>query len=413
MASTEKKVFVILSNQPYDSAGWTNKHYVSNELASRGHTVIFVDPPTRFKFLKSLFKKRKLELTRKEDENLYLYFPVNFLNFIPFSFLSNYLHSYIVKRLIKNNIKTKDSELVLWVYHFDFPQVFQFKKLLNPKIFLYDCVDSYEDFPEYSWEDITNKGLVSLIQKFDRFFKVRLDQKGLRGKAWVKYRENELAEKSDLMFTSHPSLYDKFKGLNKNTYYTPNAGRFDIYSKKPKSLPKALNTKKPRVLYSGALDNYKFDVDTFIHLANLTPDITYVLVGPIKLSDSSTKVDKLKSIKNVVLPGPVDKAELYAYYFDAYIIPYRLNEYVVKGCFPIKYFNALATGVPVVVSDLPCYRGNEDVTYIAKNKNDWVGKVQKAIKDTNVANKSKRIGRASKNTWKNKVTTQLKAIDSL
>lgn len=415
----EKKLYIILSNQPYDIPNKTNKHYVAEELVKRGNYVIFVDPPTRFKFLKSLIKKRKLELVSKKADNFYVYYPVNTFNFYPFSNLFNRLHAWFILRISQNiptsnipqQVGAQKLSIVLWVYHFDFPKIFQLKKLIKPDIFLYDCVDSYKDFPEYSWEDITNKGVVSLIQKFDRYFKIKLDQKGLRGKEWVEYREEKLAKQSDLMFVSHPALFDRFIKLNKNTYYTPNAGRFDVFSKKPNVVPKVLSDiKHPNVLYAGALDNYKFDVDTFVYLAKNTPNINYALIGPLKLSDSSNKVEELKSLKNVVLAGMVEKADIYSHVFDAYIIPYRTSEYVLNGCFPIKLFNALSSGCPTVVSDLPCYREYKSVLYIAKSKEEWVSMLKQAVAEKDIKKRNERIKMASVNTWENKVDTQTNAI---
>lgn len=408
----KKKLYIILSNQPYDIANKTNKHYVAEELVRRGNYVIFVDPPTRFKFLKSLIKKRKLELVSKKRDNFYVYYPVNTFNFYPFSSIFNLLHFLAIKRIISNfQFSNSKFPVILWVYHFDFPKIFQLKGLIKPDIFLYDCVDSYKDFPEYSWEDITNKGLVKIIQKIDRFFKVKIDQKGLSGKEWVEYREKKLAKESDVLFVSHPALYSRFIKLNKNTYYTPNAGRFDVFSKKPKKVPEVLNKiNHPRVLYAGALDNYKFDVDTFVYLAKNTPKINYALVGPLKLSDSSKKVEELKTLKNVVLAGMIEQADIYSHVFDAYIIPYRTSEYVLNGCFPIKLFNALSSGCPTVVSDLPCYKDYKQVLYIAKDKNRWVSLVKKAVNEKDPKKRKERIKMASENTWQNKVDIQTNAI---
>ena len=49
----KKYTFLILSNQPFDFELKTNKWHIADKLAKRGHNVLFVDPPLRFKALKN------------------------------------------------------------------------------------------------------------------------------------------------------------------------------------------------------------------------------------------------------------------------------------------------------------------------------------------------------------------------
>lgn len=408
------KIFIILSNQPFDSPSRTNKHFVAEELVKRGHKVIFVDPPTRFKFLKSIFKKRKLELISKRTDNFYVYYPANIFNFIPFSYLNNLIHKSLINHTLRKWEMTNDKlKIILWVYHFDFPQFFNFKKLINPNVFIYDVVDNYSAFPEYSQLDTTNKGLIKYIQKFDLFFRILFDQNGLSGKTWVNYQEKKLAKSANIMFASHPLLYKKFKKINKNITYTPNAGQFEIFSSKPvQNHPLLLNIPKPNVLYSGALDNYKFDSDLFEIAVKKLPNVNFALIGPVNLSDSNQNINKLKKYKNVYFVGQIDRGDIYSYFFDAYIIPYRINDYTYYGCFPIKLYNALSTGVPVVVTNLPAYEGLHNVSYISSDVNDFVKNLKTAIEDKDDKKRNLRILVASKNTWVNKVNNQLNAINA-
>ena len=413
MKDTNKLGIVCLSNQFYDLPLKTNKYLVMNELARVGHKVVFVDPPTRFKFVKQLLKKKKISFLERKSSNLIVYSPVNFFNFAPFSYLNNLVHYYFIRKALRS-LKAKED--VLWVYHFDFPKIFFLKKLLNPKVFIYDIVDNYEAFPEYAQQDTTNTGLVKYIQKADYFLKRFLDQKGLYGVSWVRYQEDKLSNEANLIFTSHPYLYKKFSKYGKKVKYTPNAGSFKkALEARDIKLSYMSHLKKPLVGYSGAIDSYKFDVDTFIYGAKSLPNVHFVLMGPLKLSDSSTKVEELHKLKNVTLLGPkkYEESLAFLYYLSAYIIPYNLNDYTVKGCFPVKFFNALAIGVPTVVSNLPAYKGFEDVLYIYKNKEEYVTLLKKALKEDSKELRKSRINISQKNTWENKAKTQTGYILSI
>ncbi|HXK52629.1 glycosyltransferase [Candidatus Nomurabacteria bacterium] len=381
------------------------------KAASLGHKVIFIDPPARFKFLKQMLKNRKW-IFSKINSNLTVYSPVNQFNFSPFLFLQNKIHCWLLSRYIKKQ-GLENMKRVLWVYHFDFPRLWDLDKNLKPDVLIYDVVDAYEFFPEYARKDVTNKGVVKLIQLADRWLKEHIEQHGLGGKEWVRFRENELAKRADLMFASHPLLYKNFAEKTKRIIYTPNAGDFEIYSKKPESLPSELNNvSRPLVGYSGAIDAYKFDSDLFIYLAEQTPEITYYLIGNFYISDSNPAVVKIKSLKNVMCVGsrPFEVTAELTHYFDAYIIPYVINEYTYNGCFPVKVFNSLSTGCPVVVSDLPAYEGLENVLYVAKDKEEFVDKVRQAVLDKDPVKAKTRVAVAENNTWDIKVSKQLKAI---
>ncbi len=187
-------------------------------------------------------------------------------------------------------------------------------------------------------------------------------------------------------------------------------------SVKPKTMPAELvNIKPPIVGFSGAIDSYKFDVDLFIYLAQETPEISYVLIGPTQLSDSDPSVLDLHHLPNVYFLGVKSYEETAAltHFFDSTIIPYKVNDYAYLGCFPVKLFNVLATGIPLVVTDLPAYQGLEDVIYIDKDKSDFLQKHKESLAIDSEQQKQRRIDIAKDNTWKNKVGKQLKVIEEV
>ena len=93
---------ICLSNQYYDLPLKTNKHLVMDRLSLLGHKVIFVDPPTRFKFFKNTIKNKKFSFIEKKNENLYVYKPLNLFNFYPFSYLNNLIHIFILRKMLRN-----------------------------------------------------------------------------------------------------------------------------------------------------------------------------------------------------------------------------------------------------------------------------------------------------------------------
>src|SRR3990167_5453159 len=188
----KKYTFLILSNQPFDFELKTNKWHIADKLAKRGHNVLFVDPPLRFKALKNFLKKPSLHFsalfcrTEKREKNMVVYKPANFFNFFPFSVINTFLHAGRIRRIlltlnISSEVSKRDSSVIIWVYHFDFPDLGNFLKRVPHNLLIYDVVDEYTAFPEYSRRKKINAGLVSIIQWLDDELKILINQKGFSG----------------------------------------------------------------------------------------------------------------------------------------------------------------------------------------------------------------------------------------
>lgn len=425
MKEIKKYNIVCLSNQPFDQPLKTNKWYVMTRLSSLGHNVIFVDPPTRFKGLKALLKGeisllRFLSGIKKEAQNLVVYSPINLFNFKPFSRYNTFIHAAKINSLLS---KFENKPVIVWIYHFDFPDLENFIKELKYDLLIYDVVDEYSAFPEYSDNKTVNKGLVALIQKLDTFLKIKLNQYGLAGKAWVEHREAWLVELADFIFASAPALVIKFQNILKKleksedlVFFMPNAGDYNRFKnvrayrdQVPEDLTKI---PRPRIITAGAIDSYKMNLTLIEMCARAYPQYSFVLIGPEKVSDPDLDLRALKSLKNVYFPG-TRANETMPYYFagaDAFIIPYNLNDYTI-GCFPVKFHDALSAGLPVIVTNLPAYKPFVDVCYVAKNDEEYINLIKLALEEDSEKKFKERQAVAKENSWENKVENQLKIID--
>ncbi len=446
MKTKNQYIFVILSNQPFYSDLKTNKWHTANVLSDHGYKVVFIDPPLRFRALKRFLKKPSIHLSRlfynakRENNNLMVYMPANLFNFWPFSLLNTYMHSNKIERLVEEfkedmissddlpSDKTKNEtpstdlkgkgnvKVVMWVYHFDFPDLRKFLEKMNYDILIYDCVDEYTAFPEYAEGKKINKGIISWIQRFDDKLKVKLNQKNLKGVNWVLAQEEWLSKSADIVFASAPGLVDKLKQWTSAVFYTPNAAKVEKFDFDRYSLPEPddLKTiKHPRIGFTGAIDAYKNNIELIEKVASAYQEYNFVLVGPERLSDPDLDLSKLKKMKNVYFLGqkPWQETPNYFNNFDVYFIPYNLNEYTIKGCFPVKYFEALATGLPTVVTNMPAYFDYDVDGYVSKNDEEFIENIKKALDEDSSERIKKRKALARQNSYNGKVAKQLKVID--
>jgi len=399
-------IFVILSNQQFDSKLKTNKWHVANQLAKKGHKVIFIDPPLRFKAIKNFAK-----LVDQKQQNLIVYKPINLLNFKPFSKINTLVHIKVINNLIRK-LDEKSEKRILYIYHFDFPDLRDFMKIFKYDISIYDCVDIYSEFPEYSEGKKINPSLISFIQKADDALKAKFNQNSLTLKEWVDNQEKWLCENTDLVFASAPGIVDRLKKWRKEIEYLPNAVDFEKFDHKTKnSEPEDLKAiPHPRIGFSGAIDSYKNDIKLIEECAQTYPNYHFIMIGPEKVSDPNLDLSTLKNLNNVHFLGekPWEVTPSYFDHFDAYFIPYNLNDYTI-GCHPIKYFEGLASGLPTLIT-LPSVKAFDPDSYVTPDKNQFIKNIELAVITDSEEKRKVRKELAKQHTWSSKVNRQIELI---
>src|SRR6185436_18708700 len=123
---------------------------------------------------------------------------------------------------------------------------------------------------------------------------------------------------------------------------------------------------RPIVGFAGNLVASKVDFALLHAVVSARRDWTIVLIGPVG-ADAVRDVRRLAHEPNVRWLGQkaYDELPRHVAAFDVAVIPYASNAYT-RSCFPLKLFEYLAAGKPVVASGLPELRGMEpDVVVVA------------------------------------------------
>jgi glycosyltransferase involved in cell wall biosynthesis len=120
----------------------------------------------------------------------------------------------------------------------------------------------------------------------------------------------------------------------------------------------------PRIAFHGAITATKLDFRLIAELARLRPGWSIALVGPVGAGDPTTDVSALEREHNVHLLGARRHHELPALLrgADAAIIPYLINP-LTSSIFPMKVYEYLAAGLPVVSTRLPALSGLDEISF--------------------------------------------------
>lgn len=186
-----------------------------------------------------------------------------------------------------------------------------------------------------------------------------------------------------LAFSCNGVNVEHFKNIDKNF----------IFDEEYKNI---IEMNKPIIGYYGALASW-FDYDLIKHLAVQRPNYNIVLLG-VKYDNSLDKAN-INNFPNIYFLGSKNYNILqnYASKFSVCTIPFLIND-ITKATSPVKLFEYMALGKPIVTTAMPECKKYKSV-FISNNHDEFVKLIDNAInnKDTQYFNLLEK--EALENTW--------------
>jgi glycosyltransferase involved in cell wall biosynthesis len=320
----------------WDTELWTNQHHLMSRLA-RENRVLFIEslglrqPQIAGRDLSRVLRRLRRGLARpRAADGLHVLSPL----VLPF-------HRYRIvrelnRRLLPALVERAMRQLglnrpILWAY---VPQAEALIDALDPELIVYHCVD-------------------------DIAAQERIDTDSFRA------AETRFAARADLVLASAPALAARLEEISAHVIEAPNVADTDLFSSalEPGRLDPAMaELPKPRIVFTGAIVAMKLDLELLAELARLRPTWSFALVGPIGPGEPNADVSAIEAEPNIHLLGPRKYAELpdVLRAADAGVIPYARNT-LTASIFPMKVYEYLAAGLPVVATPLPALAGVADV----------------------------------------------------
>lgn len=245
----------------------------------------------------------------------------------------------------------------LWFKHFD-----------NYKL-IYDCSEQFSEFN--NWGDI-RKNIIEWDEK--------------------------LIKAANQVFVQTEYLKEVKNPHNKNIAVVPNAVDDNIFSSVNDGYKKEIpgNIPRPILGYVGSI-NYRLDTELIKGIAVEKPEWSIVLVGNNSLDTHVAwpkNVYFVPGMEYTQMPGIIAS-------FDVCLLPHLATN-LVNSESPIKLFDYMASGKPIVSQNLAGVRPYQAYVYIAKNKTQFIEAIGKALKEgADVQAKRKEFGLTQ--NWDNRV----------
>jgi len=226
--------------------------------------------------------------------------------------------------------------------------------------------------------------------------------------------EDRTITEADLVVVTSDVLHERVRGKARRTALVRNACDYDHFADGGR--PSAEKDRKtmsshPTIGFYGAIAEW-FDSDLVADLAELRPEWKFELIGNTFTGD----VSRLKKLPNVSLLGekPYQDLPRLVADWDCFIIPFQRIP-LTEATNPVKAYEMLATGKPVVAVDLPELRpmADDGLLSLADDAGGFAAAISRALADDSDKEIERRREFAACNTWENRCTALDRAVRKL
>jgi teichuronic acid biosynthesis glycosyltransferase TuaH len=380
-ATLSGKTILFFSLPRHDGHYTSTPWQLAVQLAVQ-NKVLFADNPFTFldlfkgffkrqvlKRIKSYFTKSSCSRNGVEVILMPFVFPLNYLPKGKWYDLFARLNHKIISRRINRVLRRNHAENIIYInsFNFYFPDLHRYLKAVSLNV--YHCIDP-------------------MVKSFT-----------LRHGP---YLQKKAAKEADLIVTTAPALQHQFTGEGfPKTYLVPNAANFELFNKASYDShvhPKVEGIEGKVLGYLGNIER-RTDFRLLTRILEILNDWKLVLAGPV---ERQYVPGEIFEHKRIIFTGPVpyDEAPAVVKRFDVALIPFKCDE-VSSGIYPLKLFEYMASGKPVVSTNFnpEILRELSDVVHTADYPEQLADFVLLAYATDSKQKREKRIYVASQNTW--------------
>jgi len=371
----EDEDIIIFSSDDWDSGLKSSKYHIAVGLA-RKNRVLFVNsvglrnPTASASDLRRIVAKLRgwFKGWRQVRENLFVYTPIVLpLHGLRFARPINRTILVTTMRVLQRRLGMRSPILLIFI-----PNMGSVVGKLGEKCAVYYCIDELK-----AYKDVNTEAFEEM--------------------------ERRLLAEADCTITCSRTLWESKSPGARACYYVPHGvdwAHFRRTLTEDIAAPADVAVlRKPVIGYYGFISDDWIDFDLLNDLAAREPGWSFVLIG-------RSKGDLTQVLRgdNITFLGVRDFEELPAYNkaFDVAIIPFRIND-LTRDCNPLKLYEYLSSGVPVVSVRIPEVERHADLVRIADDSKGFRDQIACALGERSAEKDLKRSDEMRKETWEDRL----------
>lgn len=356
---------------------WRNRHRLMSEFAQHNR-VLYVEPPPylrpvvrRLANLETWREMLEPRLSRVQDK-LYVYHSPVFAPIsgrFPLKAILSALRMALLRRVMRD---LEISHPILWLSQ---PTMGDLVGQFGAPLTIYHVVDEYT-----AYEGVTEELA-----------------------AQIRQQEAQVMARADLVIVVSQTLLEAKRSHNLHTHLVPNGVDIEAFNRivAERAAPPAdlAAIREPRLIYAGLIGS-RLDLEMLIALAQRRPEWALVLIGQVDDRGCQDELAYLMSLPNVHFLGlkAAFAVPRYLLACEVCLLPYRRSQ-ESHHIDPLKLYEGLAAGKPVVSTPIPSVLPYGDLVQLASDPNEFENAVQAALGERDKTMAAKRRAVAAANTW--------------
>lgn len=203
--------------------------------------------------------------------------------------------------------------------------------------------------------------------------------------AAIQSLESVLVREADLTIVTGEPLAQRLRVEARRVQVLPNVADTELFGRDFSSVEHPVLSAidalaRPRIGYIGNLAAYKIDIGLIYDVARQRPDWSVVLAGPRNQGDTNRAMKDVAAPFNVSFVGEVPHrlAPAVIDRFDVCLLPSARHD-VMLASFPLKFFEYLLRGRPVVARPLPSLRPFREWYDEAVTADEFVAAIERQL----------------------------------
>lgn len=340
------KHFIILSSCAWGSI-YQRMHHIARSLKKLGHSVSYVTPVAEVNLEEPGVSSSDLTSASLQAmrivEGVRIYTPMKARR-LDGTVVDNYTH--LVQSILDDSSESGRAVVVTYMPY----QVHTVSALRGDFFHIYDCVDDHSDL-EYAFWGSKNDVI------------------------W----EQQLMDIADAITTTATALFLHRTVLEErqNVHLVRNGVNGADFTRVPMEVPEDLKcVPEPRIVYAGAIYDW-FNKELFYDVVASNPDKSFVVIGFGNEEILDREAD------NLYLLGPKKHSDLrdYLSHCQVGIVPFRDNTDLIVNCDPIKLYEYIACGLPVVTTMMPEAAIDKIYTRLADTPDSFSDAIQLCLQE--------------------------------